>query len=164
MKNKSIIIFSAVIVVVIAGFFALNTFLKDTVVNEEESATVAETPEQTPEELVVPTQAGGDNVFVEKVSLDKDGFVAIYRTQEDGTPGKLIGVTKLLPSGVRENFLMNIDEVVNEGDVLFAELYVDNGDGVFDAQSDNPFVKDGEPIMVKFNIVSEGALEDEVKL
>lgn len=162
MKNKGIIIFIVVIIIIIAGFFLFNSFLKNNVIEQDTS------PQEVIKEdasLIVPEQAGGTNVFIEKAFLPDGGYVVVHRA-EDGKPDKIIGVSEYLQGGSSDNFLMDIDEEVVEGDILFAVLHADgNGDEKFDPLLDPLiFDNDGNPVSVEFNIVSEGALDDEVKL
>ncbi len=163
MKNKSIIIFTLVVVVIIAGFFLFNSFLKKNVIKPE-----VKTPEKTAERqmasLSVPQQAGGDNVFIEKSFLPEGGYVVIH-SGKDGNVGGIIGESKLLPAGSSDNFLMKINETVVKGDVLFAMLHSSDGDGKFDPTLDTPILgNEGKPVVVKFDIVSEGELNKGAKL
>ncbi len=163
MKNKGIIIFTIIILSIIAGFFLLNSFLKKNVI-EPDTAVQEEVMEELVVSLIVPQQAGGANIFIENAFLQEEGYVVIHRN-EDSKPGEIIGVSELLQVGSNANFLMDIDEEVIEGDVLFAVLHTDDGDGEFDALLDTPTVdKEGNPILVQFDIVGEGALDNEVKL
>jgi len=160
MKNKSTIILIIIILLVVGGFFVFNSFLKKNVLK---TPTQVEVNQMNPS-LVVPRQAGGTNVFVENVVLENDGYVVIRR-DENGKPGAIIGVSDLLPKGVASNILMDINEEIVEGDSLFAMIYTDDGDKVFSPDTDIPAVdNDGNTILVQFDIVGEGALDNEVKL
>jgi hypothetical protein len=161
MKNKSTIIFIIVIILVVAAFFVFNSFLKKSIDSTSENTEIAKPAVLG---IVVPQQAGGTNVFIESVSLNNAGYVVIHR-DNGGKPGKVIGVSKLLQPGTMENFLMDIDEEVVEGDSLFAMVHSDDGDGVFDAVLDVPTVDmEGNILLVGFSIVGEGALDNEIKL
>jgi len=163
MKNKGIIFFIVIILVIVAGFLLFNTFLKENVIEQEIKEEVMVDDEITLP-LVVPEQAGGDEIFIERVDLPDVGYLVIHM-EKDGKPGEIIGVSDLLPAGIRENFLIKVDEEVVEGDMLFAMIHTDDGDGIFDVSLDVPFIDDnGDIILVEFVIVSAGALEDEFKL
>ncbi len=162
MKNKGITIFIILVLVIIAGFFFFNVFLKNNVIEPEDTQEVVE------EEIVplvdAPEQAGGNNVFISRAVLVDGGYVVIHR-EEDGGVGEVIGVSEFIPAGMKENFLIDLTEEIVEGDVLFAMLHTDDGDGVFALDDDLPTVDaDGNIVMTSFIIVSEGALENEFKL
>lgn len=161
MKNKTTIIFVIVILVIIAGFFVFNSFLKK---NIESGVEQTEVVKEIAPEIVVPKQAGGTNVFIESVTLNSNGYVVVHK-DKDGDLGDIIGVSKLLLPGTTDNFLMNINEEVTEGDSLFAVVHLDDGDGVFGASLDAPATDaDGNKVMVGFPIVNEGSLDNEIKL
>ena len=165
MKNKTIIIFIVAVILIVAGFFIFNAFLKNNsdTTNTSETVNGVSVETLTPS-IIVPKQAGGSNVFIENVTIDKDGYVVIHE-DENGKPGAVVGVSKLLTAGTTENFLMDIDKEVVEGDSLFAMLHIDNGDQIFSIETDIPAVdSDGNTILTRFDIVNEGALDNEVKL
>ena len=160
MKNKSTIIFIAILVLVVAGFFVFNSFLKKNMLENISKDNI----DKLNTSLVVPKQAGGMNIFIENVILGNDGYVVIHR-DEDGKPGVIIGVSELLSKGTVSNFLIDIDEEIVEGDSLFAVVHKDDGDKVFSPDMDVPALDDeGNIVLVRFDIVGEGALDDEVKL
>ncbi len=161
MKNKSTIVFVIIIILVVVGFFAFNSFLKKNINDTTDQTQVVE--ELVPA-IVVPKQAGGKNIFIESAVLKDGGYVVVHRNK-DGQPGDVIGVSELLLPGTTDNFLMNIDEEVKEGDSLIATIHKDNGDNVFDITLDSLVVDaNGDPVLTKFLIVGEGALDNEVKL
>jgi len=163
MKNKGIIFFILIILLIVAGFLMFNAFLKENVIEKEaQEEVVVEDEVMLP--LIVPEQAGGSEIFIENTVLQNAGFVVIHK-EENGKPGEIIGASDLLQVGTKKNFLMDIDEEVVEGDTLFAMIHTDDGDGVFDGSLDSPFIDDnGDIVLVKFIIVNAGALEDEFKL
>ncbi|GMQ95333.1 MAG: hypothetical protein BMS9Abin13_446 [Patescibacteria group bacterium] len=167
-KNKNIFIFIIIIVLVGLGLLLLNGWLKKDIETEiaREGATSAEEALRPINTIVVPEQAGGEEAFIEHVSFIDGGFVVIHRASEEVTPGAIIGVSDFLPAGVKENFLIDLSEEVLEGDVLFAMLHNDDGDETFSFPGpDVPLAGDEEAIvLMKFTIVGEGALENEVKL
>ena len=166
MDNKKIAYWVGGIAVCIVGLFALNTFLnKGAVVREsekkvEQSGNGAEII--SVDNLVIPDQASGDKIFVEKVLLKtggKGGFVVIHKTKSDGTPGDIIGVSKYLEPGVTENLVvpLNKDQKVAIGDKVIGMLDADNGDKIWnDATADAPILNSsGNFVMWKFNILAE---------
>lgn len=155
MKNKGIVMFTIVILLIIAGFFLLNSFLKKNVLDlntvnlEKNSTNIIEESAS----LFVPQQASGTEVFIEKAFLPKGGYVVIHK-EKDGKPGEVVGVSKLLKSGPNNNFTVEISKNSIEGDVFYAMLYGGNGDGKFDITTDKPTLDNsGNPVFIKFNIV-----------
>ena len=157
--NKKILAFIIIIALIVIALFAINSVLKKDV---EES-------EVTPEEVIVPSvsapdQAGGMEVFINEVVLLDGGYVAIHR-EFDGVASTTIGVSGFLPAGTATNFLISLDEEVVEGDMLFAMLHVDDGDGLWSIELDTHLNDAGGAVIGQtFAIVDEGALDDEVKL
>lgn len=77
-------------------------------------------------------------------------FVAIFKDHNQ-LPGRLIGVSDLKKEGV-----VDLTELVRD-EMLYAILFYDNGDGIFDIKSD-PVMKDkkGEFVMiVKFRVIND---------
>lgn len=164
MKNKPIIISISLIVVVIVGLFIFNAFLKKNIVDTEDQTQVENTVGEILPFVVVPEQAGGTNVFIENATLPLGGYVVIHK-EEDGKPGVIIGISESLPSGTTENFLIDITEEAVEGDFLFAMLHTDDGNQEFSSEVDLPLTdNEGNVVLVRFAIVNEGALDNEVKL
>jgi len=160
--NKKILAFIVIVALIIIALFAINSVLKEEV----------EEPVVIPEEVLVPSvsvpdQASGTEVFIDEAVLPDGGYVVIHRANniegEEGTPGDVIGVSDFM-SGTENNFLVTITEETTEGDMLFAMLHTDDGDGIFDSELDTPLTVNESVVMVSFEIVPEGMLEDEIKL
>lgn len=171
--NKKIFAFIIIVVLIVIALFAVNSALKQD----------AKEPKTAPEEVLTPSvsapdQAGGMEVFITEAVLPDGGFVVIHNIDKDvpgdvvdisgsitgGVIGEVTGVSEFIPAGSAVNFLVALDEEAVEGDTLFAMLYTDNGDGVWDAQLDIPLTVDGDVVVLAFRIVGEGALENEEKL
>jgi hypothetical protein len=168
MDNNKVVYWVVGIIACIAGFFALNMFLSRpaAVINESE---IAKTQDQNEvvsvDNVVIPDQASGSTVFVEKVLLKtggKGGFVVVHRAKQDGMPGEIIGVSKYLEPGVTENLLVSLDKdiKVSTGDKLIGMIHADNGDKTWnDASADSPILNaSGGIVMWKFNILAEEGL------
>ena len=165
--NKKIIYLIVGLIVIAIALFAFNKFLKEEVIEEP---IITETPEEEPVEiisvnnLVVPDQAPGSEVFVEKVLLKTDGaggFVVVYRVTEEGEAGDIIGVSEYLEPGVTENLVvaLNEGETVQVGDTIIAILHTDSGDGVWNFETDTSITDDeGNVVQVTFTILDN--LED----
>lgn len=82
-------------------------------------------------------QMPGVVVLVDYVSLLEPGFVVISRS-ENGQIGAVLGVSYLLFSGYNEQIEIPLSESMKAGETFIATLYLDNGDGIFDINSDTP--------------------------
>ena len=163
--NKKIIYLIVGLIIVIIALFAFNKFLKEEVVEEP---IVEEPPVEEPTEepieiisvnnLVVPNQAPGTEIFVEKILLKTDGkggFVTIHRVNEEGETEEIMGVSSYFEPGVTENILV----VLNEGETvdapleMVAMLHADDGDGVWNSETDIPLLDDeGNIVQVVFTM------------
>lgn len=172
--DKRVTVFIITVIIVIIGFFAINSMLKQQGTPPVPDEITAE-PTATTTLLVVPDQAGGKQAFIGQAVVPSDGFVVIRTVPEDTTgtttdttigttTGMVIGVSELLPAGTKENFLVDLDQEVVEGDILSAGIYLDDGDGTY-TDADQALTDDaGDPVTMKFTILDAGALENEVKL
>ena len=115
--------------------------------------------------IYVAEQAVGRSVLVSVVRLEKPGFVVIHENAV-GVPGKILGVSALFPAGEAENLPpIMLSRTMRDGEMVYAMLHADNGDGAFDVASDKP-VRDlasGEPIMmvvtVSKDVVEPGVID-----
>jgi len=145
--NKKVIYFILVIVVVVIGLFVVSKLLKDKMTNESE---VVNTPNEevinphlvSVNELIVPDQAPGQEVFIEKVSFKTDGdggFVVISSIKEEvdnqvdnqeGPSRVIIGISQYFSQGtILENFIVKLKDGLEEtavpvvGDTVVVSLY-----------------------------------------
>ena len=165
--NKKVVYLFVGLVVVIIALFAFNKFLKEEVVEEP---IIIETPTEEPIEIisinniVVPDQAPGNEVFVEKVLLKTDengGFVVVHRLNEDEGVGDVIGISRYLEPGVTENLIvfLNEGETAEIGETVIAMLHADDGDGVWNSETDMLIVdNEGNIVQITFTIIDN--LED----
>lgn len=175
--NKKIIYLSVGIVAVIIALFAFNGFLTKEVIIE---APITQEPVVeiiSINNLLVPDQAADSEIFVEKILLrsdEKGGFVVIYEAVEttEGTStlfefGDAIASSSYISPGVTDNTLVSAYEDVSleVGDVLIAVLYADEGDMLWDGETDTLILGDDEkPVQVIFNILSQGDIDIGPKL
>lgn len=175
--NKKIKILISVIVLVIVFLFTLNYFLQ-----KEEKIIVDEIPNFVENvdiiainNLIIPDQAGGSEIFLEKILLKTEGnggYVLIHEAievdnekKEDGLSnvimyekGEVLGVSNYFAPGVVKNKIMGLNNsvIVEAGDVLFAVLHEDDGNGVYLEEEDlEAKHKDGSILIIQFNIVAE---------
>jgi hypothetical protein len=115
-------------------------------------------------EIIVSDQPAGERIFIQKLVLQKKGYLAILEENDYGKPGGAVSVSILLEPDTYENFDMPIVEFllfspegigINPGDTLYALIFQDSdGDGDFDREIDKP-LRDlkGEPISVSFTLL-----------
>jgi hypothetical protein len=89
-----------------------------------------------------------DKVAILSASLGQNGYVVLHK-EEEGKPGKIIGMISILGSELYSNSIISLAEDVMLGDVLYAILYSDNGDAVFTAEDSPVTDDDGVVIMTK---------------
>jgi len=138
--NKKVLYFVVVLIVIVLGLFVFNKILKEKIVEvPEPNATNEEIVDPniiSVNELIVPDQAPGREVFIEKVSFKTDddgGFVVIFsiETDEQGEQTRsAIGISQYFAHGTTlENFIVNLTEDLDEdllpvvGDIVVASLY-----------------------------------------
>ena len=110
--------------------------------------------------IYVAEQTPGQSVLVALARLEKSGFVAIHEDNA-GLPGKILGASSLLLGGEAKNLPpIALSRETTDGEVIYAMLHFDNGDGKFDAANDKPVLDkaSSEPMMM-IAIVSEDAAE-----
>lgn len=106
--------------------------------------------------IVVMDQRPGDVVIASVVSLSKDGFVVIKK-DEEGKAGGIIGVSEFLTVGAHSKIDIGTTESLMDGLTYYAELFEDNGDGVFDPKKDGHVRWNGDDIYTIFNIDKNAA-------
>ena len=160
--DKKILYLIIGLIIVALALFAVNKLLKEEVV---EDPTVPEIVEEELVEIIsinnidVPDQAPGSEIFIGTVLLKTDeagGFVIIHRATEDGEAGDIIGVSQYLSPGVTENFVvaLNEGEVVEIDETVIAMLHADDGDGVWNSETDISIINsEGDAVMSMFTII-----------
>ncbi len=106
-------------------------------------------PTAPSDSVAVSTQRAGNEVDIDQVKLSQPGFIEIHEVV-DGKPGKIIGGSKLLPAGTRQDVIIKVAIVA--GKSYIAMLHVDDGDGKFDAKKDLPLMNNGQMVMAKFTV------------
>ena len=113
--------------------------------------------------IYVAEQKPGRNVIVEFALLDTPGFVVI-RENQNSHPGPVLGVSPRLAAGENQAVVIPLSRAVKNQEELTAQLYRDNGNGIFYPATDLPVLENGEPMMMGF-VIDEGAAEaGEIKL
>lgn len=121
--------------------------------------TMSMTQKMSGNSLNVSAQKIGNRIVVDYVSFEQPGFVAV---QEDigGSPGKILGVSKIVHKGRSEGVEVLLSRKTVEGETLYATLYADNGDGIFAAPTDGPVLDSvtGVPMYMLFTVSSDVVL------
>lgn len=100
--------------------------------------------------IYVAEQVPGRSVSVSVARLEKPGFVAIHEDVA-GAPGKILGISSLLPAGETENLPpITLSRPTTDGETIYAMLHFDNGDDGFDTTKDKPALDSvsGAPVMM----------------
>lgn len=145
MSTKILFIF-AIIIVVIAGavLFFRGSSEEPGSTNDSAGLIISNNA------IYVAEQTPGPSISVSVVRLEKPGFVVIHEDVA-GAPGKIFGVSNLLPRGETKNPLSIIlSRPTRDGETIYAMLHFDNGDGKFDAPNDKPALDSvaGAPVMM----------------
>jgi hypothetical protein len=91
--------------------------------------------------------AGATEALVGFAVTEAAGFVAVY-DDADGVPGEVIGVSGLLPAGGGEHVVVPLTRPFVEGEVYYAMLRRDDGDGSFEPDEDSPAVDSSDAVAV----------------
>lgn len=128
-----------------------------------ESPGVLSVPEAAPKSLTmmavsanfvnVSSQKPGSAVTIDFVEIEKPGFVVI-RADKSGALGEILGESALLPAERSEKIRIDLFRPMREGETLRAALYADDGDDIFDASKDGPFLDavTNSPIYMVFTV------------
>lgn len=119
------------------------------------SATPSNSQTGLPNTLILDYETPGNAVIVDRVSLGQGGFVAVFR-DESGAPGRDVGHSELL-TGAQENVVVYISEPMNVGEVLWARLIGDDGDGQYENPGEDQLLTDelGENVELRFEVREE---------
>lgn len=136
-RSNNFIVYIPVVVFVvlmfIIGFFiARNRNTQEVATEQETDNSLFEDSglSERKNEILLSDFSQGEIITVEYVLLENSGYVAIHE-QVNGKPGKVIGVSELLESGESENVKVPLDRESEKGEILFAFLHHDDGDGEF---------------------------------
>lgn len=94
----------------------------------------------------------GKTTTVASVVLEKPGYVMIHE-DASGKPGAIIGTSAFLPAGESSEVVVNLKRASKDGEVLYAMLHMDDGDGKFSATNDNPITDSkGNVVTMNFTV------------
>lgn len=139
MKNK-ILATSLIILILIILIFLINISM-DKKINEIEHSVTATI--NGPNDITI---------LIKKVFLSKPSFIVIQDLdRETRELNSIWAVSDLLPAGKHENISIPLNHEPSQ--VLFAVLYEDDGDGIFNDKLDMPILNgDGNNVMTQFNL------------
>ena len=119
------------------------------------SEVTQEVPATVPGEknlVLVTDYQAGKTATVARVVLEKPGYVMIHE-DASGKTGAIIGTSALLPAGESTDVVVNLKRASKDGEVLYAMLHLDDGDGKFLATADNPITdSQGNTVMMNFTV------------
>ena len=90
-------------------------------------------PPTAPAEIVAEDQGSvGTSIVVAEVDLPSAGFVAVH-SDDDGSPGPVIGVSDLLPAGTTDDVTVRLDEPLASDAVVHPMVHIDtNENGIYE--------------------------------
>ena len=100
--------------------------------------------------IAVSKHTPASTVVVDSATLTAPGFIAIS-DEQNGQAGSILGTSDLLSTGSVQNVTIPLSRKTVSGETLLVQIYKDNGDGAFNAASDE-LVKDGNSNTVKGEI------------
>ncbi len=107
------------------------------------------------EDVVFAQATAGEEFLTANATIQSPGYVIIYDNNE-GTPGEVIGQSEYLSAGESGDIMVDVNKVLDEDEYIYAMLYSDDGDQVFDSVNDAPIMsKAGEPIMMMIIVASD---------
>ncbi|MEX0931245.1 MAG: hypothetical protein WDZ88_00680 [Candidatus Paceibacterota bacterium] len=104
---------------------------------------------------------GGREVSIEQVQMSVSGFV-IIREDNSGTPGAVIGVSDNIGPGLMTEVIIELERETVNNDILYAQLYRDNGDSEFNEQDDAP-VKNSDGSVISETFFADVATTPELE-
>ncbi|MCC7004442.1 hypothetical protein IT397_00780 [Candidatus Nomurabacteria bacterium] len=85
--------------------------------------------------LVIHEQVAGDmTAVVDAVNVSNNGFVVIKSDEN------IIGISKFLTAGNYSKLEISLTEKLKDSAMYIGEVYMDDGDKIFDPEKDNVFV------------------------
>lgn len=98
--------------------------------------------------LSVSNQKNGMLVTIESATLEKQGFVMLLKTDVDGNPTDMVGVSEAF-TGTKSNTSIELMEAFKPGDKLFAMLHTDaNTNGKFEWPGPDEPINDSEGLAI----------------
>ena len=112
----------------------------------DEEGEEKEKDEELPSLKVSDQSLVDSQIVIDSFFLDKPGYVVIHKSVDE-KPGPVIGNSELV-SGSHSDFKVTIDET-QAGEMIFAMLHYDDGDGSYEFPGDDLPVKLEDEVVVK---------------
>lgn len=162
--KKIIFIILAIIILGAVGWYAwsLNKNTETTSENKPANSTTGLLVGKNA--IYVGEQLPSVNVTVGLATLEKAGFIVIRESAND-KPGAIVGKSAHITSGEHKNIIVPLSRISKDGEKMFAVIYLDDGNGVFEAGKDMPAkAENGELTMMQFTIQNDASAPEEIKL
>ena len=149
-----------VIVVVLGVIFAKRRNDDSHVATEqkEEQTLFREGLAERKNEILITDFSKGDRITVDYVLLELPGYVVVH-DEVEGKPGNVIGSSSILFGGEAEDIGIGLKRETIPGEILFAILHKDNGDGEFNFPGDEPATDMNRNIIMSMFMVTK--IEDD---
>lgn len=162
--KKIIFIILAIIILGAVGWYVWSSSKNAENISENQPANTTTGLMVGKNAIYVGEQLPSANITVGLATLEKAGFVVI-RESTNGIPGAIIGKSAHLTSGEHKNIIVPLSRISRDGEKMFAAIYLDDSNGVFEAGKDMPAkAENGEPIMMEFMIQNDVSAPEEIKL
>lgn len=101
-------------------------------------------------QLVVSNQSNGTSITIDSVTLEQQGFVMLLKTNADGDPTEMVGVSDAF-TGTKTQIPIELMESFKVGSKLYAMLHIDgNNNGKFEWPGpDEPLYDENEEAIMK---------------
>lgn len=141
-----------VIVGGISIWFLLSNAPQNSLNTAEDMDNLITAEEQVKDSVKVFNQNSGIQVYIEKVILNKAGWVAVHEKQ-NGTAGTILGA-QLFDKGEHSGFVDLLRGTI-PGKSYYAVLHEEDGDRAFNIRKDLPLLNAAkQPIMAAFQTIS----------
>jgi len=163
--NKALVVVLVIFVIGIVyyGFLFYSGNLETPIQNNSEDIS-GKLLIQDDNAIAVTEQEPGTNVYANFVLIKDAGFVVVHEINTDGSAGNIVGVSAFLPAGQSNGISITLSKQTKDGKQYIAEVYKDNGDGIFNKNTDGA-VLDGEGNIIQTTFsVATGASPVDIQL
>ena len=102
---------------------------------------------------------GETNTLVASMGVLSDPGYIVVHEDNNGQPGKIIGVSKLVGPGMVHGVSVALSRKVVAGEKIYAMLHKDNGDKTYSDADSSVVGKNGEAIMMNITVQSGATTE-----
>jgi hypothetical protein len=106
-----------------------------------------------PDHFELAAQRPGVSIIIESVTLTRPGYIIIHTFGQQGI-GPIVGVSPVQNGGTTVGVPIYLRNATRYGELYYAALYHDNGNGVFSFSDDIPVIDPllGTPVGTRFTI------------